>query len=401
MSEFINNVSRRKEIIKNVLKGLHEGKPVEEVTAEFTTLAGEATSSEIAEVEQMLIAEGLPAAEVQRLCDVHVRVFKQSLEKQTPPGSQPGHPVHTFQLENEKVLSLLTDMRKTLGNLAASGADGLEELRQQFNRLKMFERHYQRKEYLLFPKLEKHSFSGPSTVMWGIHDAISEMWKTFGEILGSAGPAAQAALLEQFTQFEQPVRDMVYKEEKILFPAAVEHLSEEEWLEIRKGEPEYGYFLVQPGSDWHPVISSAVPAAESEAVMTTETLALDTGVLTLQQINLLLTNLPVDVTLVDEKDEVRFFSQTKERIFARPPSIIGRQVINCHPPQSYDRVRQILDDFRSGTRDVAEFWIPMGEKFIHIRYFALRGVAGEYKGCIEVSQDVAGIRALQGEKRLL
>jgi DUF438 domain-containing protein len=401
MSEFINNVTRRKEIIKNVLKGLHEGKPVEEVTTEFATLAGEATSSEIAEVEQMLIAEGLPAAEVQRLCDVHVRVFKQSLEKQTPPESQPGHPVHTFRLENEIVLGLLSDMRKTLGSFSASEADGLEELRQQFNRLKMYERHYQRKEYLLFPNLERHAFSGPSTVMWGIHDEIRKMWKIFGETLASASPAAEVVLLEQFKKFEQPIREMVYKEEKILFPAAMEHLSEEEWLGVRKGEAEYGYFLVQPGSEWHPVISSAAPAAEPEAVMTTDVFPLDTGVLTLEQVNLLLKNLPVDVTLVDEKDEVRFFSQTKERIFARPPSIIGRQVINCHPPQSYDRVRQILDDFRSGTRDVAEFWIPMGEKFIHIRYFALRGAAGEYKGCIEVSQDVAGIRALQGEKRLL
>lgn len=401
MSEFINNVTRRKEIIKNVLKSLHEGKPVEEVTAEFATLAGEATSTEIAEVEQMLISEGLPAAEVQRLCDVHVRVFKQSLEKQTPPGSQPGHPIHTFRLENEKVLSLLTDMRTSLGGLTGSGADGLEQLRQHFNRLKMFERHYQRKEYLLFPVLEKHAFSGPSTVMWGIHDEVRKMWKTFGEALENAGPASQGDLQGQFAKFEQPMREMAYKEEKILFPAAMEHLSEEEWLVIKNAEHEYGYFLVQPGGEWHPVISSAVPAAEPEAVMTTELLPLDTGLLTLEQINLLLKNLPVDVTLVDEKDEVRFFSQTKERIFARPPSIIGRQVINCHPPQSYDRVRQILDDFRAGKRDVAEFWIPMGEKFIHIRYFALRGPAGEYKGCIEVSQDVAGIRALQGEKRLL
>ena len=120
-----------------------------------------------------------------------------------------------------------------------------------------------------------------------------------------------------------------------------------------------------------------------------------------EQINLLLTNLPVDVTFVDEKDEVRFFSQTKERIFERQAAIIGRKVQFCHPPKSLDAVQRILDDFRAGKRDVAEFWIQMMGKFIHIRYYAMRDAQGVYKGTLEVSQDVTGIRALEGERRLL
>ena len=128
---------------------------------------------------------------------------------------------------------------------------------------------------------------------------------------------------------------------------------------------------------------------------------LDTGVLTAQEINWLLTNLPVDVTYVGVDDTVRFFSQTKERIFTRSPAIIGRKVQKCHPPASVHRVQQILDDFRAGRSDVAEFWIQMGEKFIHIRYFAIRSEDGEYQGTLEVSQEVSGIRKLEGEKRLL
>ncbi len=101
MSEFINNTEKRKEIIKSVLRQLHEGKSVEQVKAEFGVLAGEASSAEIAEVEQLLIEEGLPVEEVQRLCDVHVAVFRESLDKEAQPDSIPGHPVFTYRAENQ------------------------------------------------------------------------------------------------------------------------------------------------------------------------------------------------------------------------------------------------------------------------------------------------------------
>ena len=116
---------------------------------------------------------------------------------------------------------------------------------------------------------------------------------------------------------------------------------------------------------------------------------------------MLLTNLPVDVTYVDANDEVRFFSATKERIFPRSPAIIGRKVQKCHPPASVDKVQAIVNDFREGRRDEAEFWIQLGGKFIHIRYYAIRDEQGGYQGTLEVSQDVTHIRALEGERRLL
>ena len=130
-------------------------------------------------------------------------------------------------------------------------------------------------------------------------------------------------------------------------------------------------------------------------------LPLDTGALSLQQINMMIRALPVDITFVDENDKVRFFSLTKERIFQRSPAIIGRKVQQCHPPQSVDKVQRILDDFKSGQRDEAEFWIQMGEKFVVITYYALRNDQGGYQGTLEVSMDAAHLRGLQGERRLL
>jgi hypothetical protein len=210
-----------------------------------------------------------------------------------------------------------------------------------------------------------------------------------------------------FQSMAQNIREMIYKEEKILFPEALDRLSEEEWAEIREQEEEIGYFNVKPENSLQPEdrqTNQKTGTHEEEKPMTTTPtglISLDTGALTREQINLMLTHLPVDVTFVDEHDQVRYFSQGKERIFDRSPAIIGRAVTKCHPPQSVHRVEIILDEFRSGKRNVAEFWIQAGDQFIHIRYFALRNEQGEYKGCIEVSQNATHIRALEGEKRLL
>ncbi len=203
----------------------------------------------------------------------------------------------------------------------------------------------------------------------------------------------------------QNIKEMIYKEEKILFPEALNRMTEEEWGEIREQEEEIGYFDVTPSDAWKPQTagstSSEVAESKKERGAEEGLIPLFTGALTRKQINLLLTHLPVDVTMVDENDQVRYFTQGKERIFDRSAAIIGREVIKCHPPQSAHRVVQILNDFRSGKRDEAEFWLQLGDKFVHIRYFALRDADGAYQGCIEVSQDVSHIRQLQGEKRLL
>jgi len=220
---------------------------------------------------------------------------------------------------------------------------------------------------------------------------------------------------QQYLSVEHAMRELFYKEEKILLPTSLKLLKESDWAAIRYQEDAIGYFNIQPGDQWVPKIAADVfanvapqtasqqspPEQVTIAPPSEGALPLDVGALTLDQINMMLKNLPVDVTFVDENDRVRYFSQSRERIFRRAPAIIGRRVQQCHPPQSVHRVQQIVDDFRSGQRDEAEFWIQMGGRFIHIRYFAVRDPNGSYRGTLEVSQDVTGIRALQGERRLI
>ena len=405
MSEYINNSSKRKETLREVIRRLHAGESVEDLKEKFGDAIRGATAGEIAEAERALIGEGVSVAEIQRLCDLHVAVFRESLDEEPPPESLPGHPVFTFQMENELIMRLLEAMEETLQKWEGGEKPALDALIKQAEDLSAIEKHYSRKENILFPYLEKKGFEGPSKVMWGVDNEIRTDMKKFRNMITAANPDT-GEVSDLFTGLATDIREMIYKEEKILFPEALQRLSEEEWAEIRAQEDEIGYFNVKPSEAWQPETGS--PTSQTQPVpISDETfipqglLTLATGALSPEQINLMLTHLPVDITFVDENDRVRYFTQGKERIFDRSPAIIGRDVANCHPPQSVHRVNIILDDFRAGKRNLAEFWIQMGGKFIHIRYYALHDSQGTYKGCIEVSQDVTDIRALEGERRLL
>ncbi len=414
MSELLDNSARRKETLKKVLRQLHAGRSVEEVKADFAALLRDVGAAEITQIEQELIAEGVPMEEIKHLCDVHVALFRESLEAQASPETVPGHPVYTYLAENGAAARVLDRLEEAVEALKRDPTPArVEEARARLAELRQYEVHYLREENILFPFLEKHDFTGPSSVMWAIHDDVRAAWKALDALLAEGpgdDPAAFAARLDEvFRPMATAMRELFYKEEKILFPTALEKLSGEEWWQIRLQSPEVGYCYVQPGNQWPPketaleavqAVLGRVQGKKEEAV-STGLIHLSTGALTREEVDLLLTHLPVDVTYVDAEDTVRFFSQTRERIFPRSPAIIGRKVQQCHPPASVHRVQRILDDFRAGRRDVAEFWIQMDGRFIHIRYFALRDRQGEYRGTLEVTQDVTHIRTLEGERRLL
>ncbi len=378
---------RRLAILKGIIKDLHKGTDKHLLTERFNELIKDVAPWEIAVMEQQLMAEGMPQEEIKRLCDVHVEVFKSSLEKKVVPGLPAGHPVHTLMLENRAAEDIMKEIE------AAGGMqDGTGQLISLFERLAEIDVHYIRKENQLFPMLEAKGILGPTKVMWSLHDDIRALLKDVKAKIRSGNvkePEIKAVL--------HMIKDMIYKEEHIFFPMALESLTEEDWGLVRDGEDQVGYAWVKPESTWQPSHSI------SRELMADKigSLNLDTGLLTIEQINLILTHLPIDISFVNEQDEVVYYSQTPERIFPRSPGIIGRKVQNCHPPKSVETVERILEAFKAGTRDTSDFWIQMKGRFLHIRYFAVRDNEGKYKGTLEVSQDVTEIRNLQGQKRLL
>jgi uncharacterized protein len=374
--------------MKEIIKELHAGKDAETQKKKFEKLIKDVAPWEIAQMEQKLIAEGMPETEIKNLCEVHVQVFKEALEQKTVPGLPAGHPVHTLMLENRAAEELLkeaeaiTDYVKDKDNLLGI-----------LDRLARIDKHFLRKENQLFPLFETKGVTGPSKVMWALHDDIRNFIKDVRKRVKDN--RMEKVAIEALAKM---INDMIYKEEHILFPMALETLSEDEWAKVRKGEEEIGFAWVEPAAQWKPSEESFQQAYIADKI---GSLNLDTGLLTADQVNLMLTHLPIDISFVNENDEVIYYSATPERIFPRSPGVIGRRVQNCHPPKSVDMVEKILSSFKAGTKDVAEFWIQMSGKVIHIRYFAVRDSAGKYRGCLEVSQDITHIQKLTGNKRLL
>jgi len=134
---------------------------------------------------------------------------------------------------------------------------------------------------------------------------------------------------------------------------------------------------------------------------TTGMIHVEEGYLTPEQVNLIFKTLPMDITYVDEHGKVLFYNRGQERLFPRIPGIIGREVHLCHPPKSVDTVLKIVEEFKKGTRDVADFRINIKGRFVLIRYFAVRDDDRTYRGVMEMSQDITDIQTLEGEQRLL
>jgi len=197
----------------------------------------------------------------------------------------------------------------------------------------------------------------------------------------------------------ETVEDMIYKEEKILLPVALDLLTEQDWYEIYIQSAEIGYCIYVPEFEWQP--SGGVHREIRQIAAQADRIQMPTGSFDLTELIAAFTIMPFDLTFVDKEDTVRYFSPGKDRIFDRSRAILGRKVQYCHPPKSVHIVNQILADFKAGKQDKARFWIQLGPKFIYIVYYALRGDKGDYLGTLEVTQDLTGIRQLKGEQRLL
>ncbi len=406
MSELINNREHRQEVLKEIIKELHNGKAVEDVKSQFAELIKGVSTAEISEMEGALIAEGMPAEEIQRLCDVHAAVFKGSIEeihRPQKPEETPGHPIHTFIKENKAVGDLIESIQADIDVYRTDASKkNSKKIFNGFEMLLEIDKHYLRKENLLFPYMEKYGITAPPKVMWGVDDEIRNELKEVIKILKLSSNEGKEQIIKKAEAVLTRVNDMIYKEESILFPLVLDTLSEDEWAKIQIESKEFGYTLIKPKDKWKPVKVDVEGKIldQGEEPSNNGYIEFDAGFMSPEEVNAVLNTVPFDITFVDKDGAVKYFTMGKDRIFARPKTVIDRQVSNCHPPASVHVVEKIVKDFMSGKKDHEDFWIRMGPRYALIRYYAIRNDKGEYLGTLEVTQDIAPIQDITGEKRL-
>ena len=274
----------RMETMKEIIRDLHAGKDVSEIKARFDEMIQDVSPSEIAQMEQQLISEGLPANEIAPMCDLHAQVFSKSLDTQDAPQVSPGHPVHTFIEENRAIKEVTAAIQSELEKLNkqefVEQNNGLASL---FGKLSEVQKHYLRKENQLFPFLEKYGVNGPPQVMWTIHDNVRALLKQTRHAIESQD---LETLSNKGQELIHLVDEMIYKEEKILFPMALDLLKEDDWATIRRGESEIGYALIASDQERKDEATAPVASAQEDSLF-----PLDTGTLSLEQVNLILKHL--------------------------------------------------------------------------------------------------------------
>ncbi|MCB0823641.1 MAG: DUF438 domain-containing protein [Bacteroidales bacterium] len=403
MAEFINNSKVKRKSLLELGLGMLQGQNNPKFVSRFDRVMNQVTPRDIIYIVDGMVQSGQPMEELKKAVSKVINLMYIPL-KENQTGSYDHIPfIKALMDENHEMEMRMKEIKIFVKTINISGIDK-EQLNQlksdllvKIQDLEMFDRHYIRKENILFPYLENiWQDYRCLQVMWSLHDdarkSIRELKQTLQE---------DEMPLEQFNkqigELFFSVYPLIYREENILFPVAVEEIPQKDWALMHQLSSELGYAWI----DQPIVLENQFTKAEQNHSTKASMIDLDTGMLEADDIIRIFNHMPVDITYVDENDEVRYFSNSENRHFPRSKAIIGRKVQNCHPPESIDIVNRIVEAFRKGEKDEASFWIQMKGMFILIQYFAVRDEEQNYKGVVEISQDVTEIRKLEGERRLL
>ncbi|MFN8135563.1 MAG: PAS domain-containing protein [Bacteroidales bacterium] len=398
MSEFINNSENRITGLTDFARGLINGENGLKLVEKYKPLIDTVTDRETMLVLDNLLLEDIPFEKVKMNVGKIINIFYKSLKNHQWEKPGEGHFLFYLMLENrevEKIMHQLKSVVKLYFNTETIAKDSLvSELKDLITKLREYEIHYSKKENILFPYIEK---TFPQyrclQLMWSFHDDFRLITKSLLNLLEQE-TIDNNVLNKEIGRLFFVVLPIIFREEQIIFPVACKSIPAEKSADMLAQSQEIGWCYIQPPTSYKTVTDKTQQNMNGK-------INLGTGVLIPEQIILMLESLPVDITYVDDNDEVCYFSGAKHRIFSRTNEIIGRKVQDCHPRDSVYQVNKIIAAFRNKEKDHADFWIMVRNRFVHIRYFALYDDTGIYKGTIEVSQDITDIRSLKGERRLL
>ncbi|MGE0089605.1 MAG: DUF438 domain-containing protein [Bacteroidales bacterium] len=396
MSEFtLKQKERQSRLYNFCMQILKADKPVTAVE-QNRDIMDSITASEVIWVIDEMVKNIPDMQELKTGINKILNLFYKAVDNKTDPVLEDKSFLYYLKANNAEMDSMLKKLKPFIRQI--NNEDITESLRitirNQLVEILQFDNHYIIKENILFPMLEKYWPDYRCVkVMWSFHDDIRRNLKEIIRLLES-----ETIDLDQFNELVGLIFFNMYaikfREEKILFPQILKTIPANELNKLLHESIEMLWPYVKPNLSTEKITMESTENVPNE-------INLETGFMFPEQIKLVFNHLPVDITYVDENNKVRYYSSPKKRIFPRSNAIIGRDVANCHPPESVHVVEKIVETFKNGTKDKASFWINMKNETILIQYFAIRDKNGIYKGVVEVSQEISEIKSLTGEKRLL
>ncbi len=376
----------RIDLLKDLLDRLNKGEALDAVRANFVREFQDVEASEIMKAEQQMIKEGMPVTEVQKLCDVHAALFHGNIRQERERMAEEyvkevGHPLYTFTKENEALKAVLDEAREALSRHEVD--------RKLLGRVRELAIHYAKKGDLLYPHLKvRYGISGPSDVMWTVDDEIRDELAALSRKLQDENPESVLQGEKELQRFETVLtraEEMIYKEEKILFPNCALNFTRDEWIRIYHDSKDYAPCFGVENAVWLEAETAvdkmkAATPGDQEIVMAG-------GHMSVAQLTAMLNTIPMEITFVDDQNINRFFNEGPKD-FKRPKMAIDREVFSCHPPKIEAKVRMILNEFRAGTLDKVPVWMEKNGKTMLVTYMAVRDHAGNYIGTLELVQDM-------------
>ena len=402
---------QKKELLKTLLKRITQGEDVEKLKKEFGSLLRQVSPIEIPLLEQELVAEGVPVRDILRVCDLHVELFREALLGQELRDVPRGHPLDLLIRENDEILKASEALGLYASTVSRDPSTAGAAKRLLYRLYKTLRLHYVKNQMLLFPYLERMGLAAVPRVLWGRED------QAIGRIRRLLDSDPGPGLPEELRALSSEIADLVFRENKILYPTLWALLEEEDWAAVKLEADRLGY-AVEADGEWTPTRPPRYPyqhdgsvspekaerlPAEVRRMLRTAKpdsyrlvregdVDLGTGFMRPGEVAALFGSLPVEVTFGDPEGRVRFFSESRlGGGFPRARTILGRRLLYCHPPRLEELVRSTVEKLRRGEKDYEVFWTRIGGRIVRVLIAAVRGPKGEYLGVAEMVEDFTEI----------
>lgn len=392
---------KRINALKNIFIRLRNCENIELIQADFKQYFNDVSVVDLLLIELELINGdyGISIDDVRTLSSIYPDLYNEILNKMKISNTfHQSHPVQIFKKENTAFQVVFHKINQLLESLEKERhKDILDDLTRHILKLGEFHNHYHRKEKLFFPIMERYGYHDSTRMVWRVDDRIRALYQAVKRQIIQQPDMNFTHLRKTFDMFEKEFRNMIFQEDAIILPVLLSIFSEDDWLAIAKESDAFGYAMIE--SEEEVFIGKSDDSMKSDTELT-KNIRFGGGYLTTEEANLILNNLPLEITFVDKNSIFKYFNETtepSEMMLVRTPISIGRNVANCHPPKSLKKVMTLIRDLKTKKRTSESMWYKTEDKYIHLTYKALFNEQDEFLGILEYVQDIQPFFELSSE----